>query len=84
MSIITGHGELLCIAANSRRGEYCSEFNTTPSRKRELSWGEREGIKLQTFRDLRQKERERKREGREGGVGEGESEGSRFINEGYM
>ena len=86
MSIITGHGELLCIAANSRRGEYCSEFNTTPSRKGELSWGEREGIKLQAFRELRQKERERERRERERerGGGEGESEGSRFINEGYM
>ena len=63
MSIITGHGELLCIAANSRRGEYCSEFNTTPSRKGELSREEREGTKLQAFRELRGRDRERRGEG---------------------
>lgn len=56
MSIVTGHGELLRIAANSRRREDCSEFNATPSRKDKLSWREREGTKAQAFEGLRGRE----------------------------
>ena len=61
LSIVTSHGELLCIAANSRGREYCSEVNATPSRKGELGWGERECTKVQAFRELRKRDRERRR-----------------------
>ena len=76
MSIVTGHGKLLCIATNSRGREYCSEVDATPSRKGELGWGEREGTKVQAFRELRKRDRERRRrrekEGGESGGGERE------------
>ena len=50
LSIVTGHGELLSIAANSRRREDSSEIDTTPSRQGELDGGKREGTKVQGFR----------------------------------